>query len=306
MQPEKINCEQAKKIDIIDYLESKNIYPVKFNGNDFWYLSPIRSENTASFKVNRRLNVWYDHGIGKGGNLIDLAILLHHCSVEAFLNMLNSGGNTVSFHQPVLSSQLSPQAVEKKLKMIAVKPLNNQVLCGYLASRRIPEKLAKKYCHEIIYVNRGKEFFAIGFKNNSEGFELRTADFKGTLAPKSFSFLDNKTEQAVAVFEGFIDFLSLLAMKKDILPEPTNFLILNSLSFFDRALPIMQEHEKVYLLLDNDNAGKNCASQALKISSKFEDLSNHYQQYKDINEWLMQEGNIELKQIQPKSFRHRL
>jgi len=31
----------------------------------YWYLSPLREEKEASFKVNRKKNVWYDHGIGK-------------------------------------------------------------------------------------------------------------------------------------------------------------------------------------------------------------------------------------------------
>ena len=306
MSPIKINCDLAKQIDIIDYLESQNIYPVKFSGNDFWYRSPLRTENTPSFKVNRQLNLWYDHGIGKGGNLIDLGILINNCSVETFLDMLNTKANSFSFHQPLPSAPISPEPVEKKLKMIAANPLTNPVLCRYLTGRHIPIELAKKYCHEITYINGGKEFYAIGFKNNSGGFELRSADFKSTVSPKDFTFLDNNTEQAIAVFEGFTDFLSLLAMKKHILPDLTNFLILNSLSFFDKAVPLMQEHEKVYLLLDNDKAGKNCASQALKISPKFEDLSSHYENYKDINEWLVKEKNIELQQIQQRSFRRRM
>ena len=90
MTSQKINCNEAKRMDIVTYLESLSIKPQKVNGNDYWYLSPLRDEKTPSFKINRKLNVWYDHGLGKGGNLVDLGILLHHCSVQEFLEKLNS------------------------------------------------------------------------------------------------------------------------------------------------------------------------------------------------------------------------
>ena len=51
----------------------------------------------------------------------------------------------------------------------------------------------------------------------------------------------------------------------------------------------MEQHERIYSLLDNDAAGKNCTKRALGLSHKYNDLSNKYQQHKDINEWLMKE-----------------
>jgi DNA primase len=48
-------------------------------------LSPYREETTASFKVNRSMNRWYDFGDGKGGNIIDFGILYHNCSVKELL-----------------------------------------------------------------------------------------------------------------------------------------------------------------------------------------------------------------------------
>ncbi|MEO9144018.1 MAG: DNA primase, partial [Ginsengibacter sp.] len=62
MTSKKINCSEAKRMDIVTYLESLSIKPQKVNGNDYWYLSPLRDEKTPSFKINRKLNVWYDHG----------------------------------------------------------------------------------------------------------------------------------------------------------------------------------------------------------------------------------------------------
>ncbi len=75
------SCLEAKQMDIVQYLSSIGYEPAKIRNCDYWYLSPLRDEKTPSFKVNRKLNRWYDHGIGKGGNVIDFAILYNNCTV---------------------------------------------------------------------------------------------------------------------------------------------------------------------------------------------------------------------------------
>ncbi len=70
----------------------------------------------------------------------------------------------------------------------------------------------------------------------------------------------------------------------------TNFLILNSLSFFERSLSLMEEHERIHLYLDHDEAGRKCTSIAQKMSSKFSDESKLYKGYKDLNEWVTNFG----------------
>ena len=293
MIQQKINCNEAKKMDIVTYLESLSIKPQKVNGNDYWYLSPLRDEKTPSFKINRKLNVWFDHGIGKGGKLIDLGILIHHCTVQEFLEKLNTPKQSFSFHQQAAYLEKSEQAAEKKIKLIAANPLTDPILCHYLETRNIPVEIARYYCRQITYLNGQKQFQAIGFKNNSGGFELRSAGFKSTVSPKDFTFLNAQKWNAVAIFEGFVDFLSLIASGKQMLPELTNFLVLNSLSFFEKARPAMEQHERIYLLLDNDSAGKNCTKRARSLSHKYNDLSYKYGQNKDINEWLMKEKKSE-------------
>ena len=46
--------------------------------------------------------------------------------------------------------------------------------------------------------------------------------------------------------------------------ELTNFLVLNSLSFFEKSLPLMEKHESIHLYLDLDNAGRKYTNLALK------------------------------------------
>ena len=55
-----MNIETAKQINLADYLHSLGYSPVKQQGINLWYKSPLREETEASFKVNTERNLWYD------------------------------------------------------------------------------------------------------------------------------------------------------------------------------------------------------------------------------------------------------
>ena len=71
-----MDIQTAKQIRIADYLHSLGYSPVKQQGVNLWYKSPLREEAEASFKVNTEREQWYDFGLGKGGGIIELAALL--------------------------------------------------------------------------------------------------------------------------------------------------------------------------------------------------------------------------------------
>jgi len=66
-----MKCEEGNKLDLVEYLFSLGITPKKIRGNNYWYMSPLRDEKEASFKIDRNKNVWYDRGAGKGGTVVD-------------------------------------------------------------------------------------------------------------------------------------------------------------------------------------------------------------------------------------------
>lgn len=57
---------EAKQLRIVDYLASLGYHPQSVTSKQYWYLSPLRDERTPSFKVNDRLNEWYDFGAATG------------------------------------------------------------------------------------------------------------------------------------------------------------------------------------------------------------------------------------------------
>jgi DNA primase len=84
----KLSCERARAFPIEKALAKLGHFPTKSNEKEAWFLSPIRSETQASFKVSKKLNRWYDHGAGKGGNVIDLICLITNGTVKEALELI--------------------------------------------------------------------------------------------------------------------------------------------------------------------------------------------------------------------------
>lgn len=268
---------------MVNYLAALEYHPSKIKKNDYWYLSPLREERTASFKINRKQNVWYDHGLGRGGNLVDFGILYYNCSVKDFLEKMN--GN-FSFHRQFVKA-LVPE--KSSVKIIAEKNLTSPPLLKYLKQRRIAEDVAKKYCREIIFSLADKKYSAIGFKNNDGGFELRNEWFKGSSSPKAVTSFENGSNE-LSVFEGFFNFLSYQTIQQKQLLPSANFLVLNSATFFEKSRQFMERHECIRLFLDRDKTGQKFTTQALSWSKKYRDESFLYNGYNDLNERMQQIG----------------
>ncbi|MNF92445.1 DNA primase [compost metagenome] len=286
---------------MVAYLETLGHEPSKIKNSDYWYLSPLRKEDTPSFKINQKLNVWYDHAIGKGGNLVDFGIAYFRCSVSEFLQLLN--GNTISSGVgfPINDNNrqsVSPIGAREKyihfdrIIIIDVRTLESKQLLDYLEKRGIGMELAKQHCKEVDFSLNNRKQTVIGFENVSGGYELRGEKFKGSSSPKDITFIDTQNK-SVAVFEGFFDYLSFMEMNQKSDKLQTNFLILNSLSFFNKSLELMDRHRKVNLFLDRDTVGIKCTQEALQRQpEKYVDQSFLYQQKKDLSEWLEQTKSV--------------
>ena len=291
----RLSLAEAKEMDLVDYLSTLGHEPSKIRGNDYWFLSPLREERTPSFKISRRLNVWYDHGLGKGGNLIDFGIQYFRCPVAELLSRLSDIqlGNNFSFHRPshILTSKTSLAAGEKeknsKIVVLEHRPLADASLFDYLKSRSIPIETAGRFCREVDFLLYGKQHTAIGFQNRSGGFELRNHYFKGSSSPKDITLIDNPTE-TLAVFEGFFNFLSFQIVNRNLKGQISSSLILNSLAFFEKSRPLMEQYQQVFLLLDRDKSGQTATQKALNWDTgKYFDRRDFYRHNEDLNDRLI-------------------
>jgi len=281
MKKEKLSCEQARKISIVKALAFLGHLPTRNTEKEAWFLSPLRSETQASFKVSKILNCWYDHGLGKGGNCIDLICILQNIAVRealAILAQVNTGNYALS--KPQLPKVNGSGTVIRK-----VKPIQHPALLAYLKSRKINPVVAQGFYREVHYTIKEKFGFSIGLKNDSGGWELRNTYFKASSSPKDLRWITNGSEKLI-IIEGMFDLLSLLTLFPNLKRE-ADFLILNSIAFAEKALPYLDTYTTVELYLDQDKAGRKTNSFFLNNNAKCTDKSCFYNAEKDLNAWLI-------------------
>lgn len=283
-----MNIKEIKQIKLQDFLTAMGCKPVKQYGVNLMYLSPLRTEKHASFKVNTEINQWYDFGIGRGGNIITLAELLYKSSDVSYLihQIERNAPSSVSGSLPTVK----PTTPQNSFEHLQVLPITHPALIKYLEERCIDIETARTVCKELHFDTRGKHYFGIGFPNIAGGYEIRNPFFKGCIAPKDIShFYAEEPKKICFVFEGFIDFLSFMTLRRkenDGLKRQ-DYLVLNSVSNIQKALERLSQYDSVQCFLDNDNAGRNAYLQLSKELENFVvDASTLYNGYKDLNEYL--------------------
>lgn len=274
------------------------------------YFSPFRDETNPSFHINESKNSWYDYGTGEGGSLFDFVCKFAGISRGEVYDWLASFRHMVpeSEYKAVIAPILQrPQHSSKIVIDSASHTFTRTKLVEYAASRAVSKEILEKYCEEVIYhveTAPDRQFFAIGFKNNSDGYVLRSSISKKcscsditTLDPSGL-MTDKTTGDKVLVFEGFMDFLSWMTDVKQLTPE-YDCCILNSVTNIGKALPWIMQHSNIAAFMDNDQAGKDTLQKIMESAQETADhdicvydMSRLYEGYNDLNEKLTDETNI--------------
>ncbi len=286
-----------KNISIRQFLSQRGIQP-KYERNGYgMYLSPLREERTPSFKVDYVRNLWYDFGLGEGGTLLTLVMRLERCDSREAIRRLQNGEKrdagsaslSLEIGQHPVAGGFSPvvrPATVPALRILSDAPLRHPALVGYLASRGIVPSVAAAFCREVRYEVNGRAFFAVGFRNDAGGWELRSARFKGGSSPKHITTFDNRSDTVIA-FEGFMDFLAYLSMKH---PERLRIdaAVLNSVVNLPKAVPFLSRHPVIHTFFDNDEAGRKATADLIRLCPRSEviDQSSFYSGHKDVNDYL--------------------
>ena len=286
-----MTTQEAKQIRIADYLQSLGYSPVKQQGNSLWYKSPLREEAEASFKINTELNMWYDFGIGKGGNIIALAQELYSSDHVPYL--LRKIAEQAPHVRPE-SFSFRQQSSEPSFQHLEVRELAHPALLCYLQERGIDTALAKPECKELHFIHNSKPYFAIGFPNMAGGYEVRNRYFKGCVAPKDITHIRQQGGQrnVCCLFEGFMDYLSFLTIRMKNNPQcprltTQDYVILNSVSNVSKAIDVLQRYERIHCLLDNDEAGRKAYRDlGIEFAGCIRNFSHNYHGYKDLNDYL--------------------
>ena len=314
-----------KRYSIVEYLEKKGIRPVRKTPTYAMYRSPLREETHPSFKVDTEKNLWIDYAEGRGGSIIDLCMRMEGCTLSEAIRHL---GQTASFDTAYCPHNTDNSIPESRKPMVPVNEARKLIgisdtlpphLQKYLTKERcIVLEKAMPFLKCISYEVREQRYQAIGFANQSGGYELRDdKTFKGTIAPKDITpiFTDKITDkmQPICVFEGFMDFLSFLSMKEEI---TSVCLVLNSVSNVARAIRYLNDHNLTHIrtFLDNDEAGRRGTNDFIRTGINVEDMSVYYRNFKDLNEYhvyrvrekQIRQGQIQDTSIKAKQVKHKM
>ncbi|WP_313513689.1 toprim domain-containing protein [Sphingobacterium sp.] len=306
-----MTCDELKRIPLISILNYLQIPCTRMNSREAWLRNPFNggNERTASTKVDIHRNIWYSHSEGFGGNNIDFLMkFLDTDDLSIVLDWADERKNILSFHQQTVLDKVQNVQNENKqsYSILSIKPLGNKALIDYLTDvRKIDLEIAKAYCQEIYYrTAKGQNFFAICFKNDAGGYELRNSYDKRSLLTKGITTIDNGSKEIV-LFEGFTDLLSFMTLKKDAGKSylNTNFCILNTTANLEKSFPFLERHPRITSYLDTDAGGVKSYQTLRKqfekthtVKNGMEELQRRCSEIKDVNDYLIFSSSREQNQ----------
>ncbi len=284
---ERTEIDAIRQIPLADFLARLGHEPVRRSGNELWYIAPYRGERTPSFRVNVAKQLWYDFGLGKGGDIFTLAgeylqsgdFMAQAKFIAEAANMTVAGWDKPTY---------LPKPTVPVFEDVEVAPLFRSPLTEYLEERGIPIGVASRHCCRLNYGVRGKRYFAVGFPNMAGGYEVRSRFFKGCIPPKSVSLVksEDTPSNECLVFEGFMDFLSSETLQ---VTGNADCLVLNSVANVGKAAELLDGYGRIGCFLDRDEAGRRTLDAlARRYGERVTDRSSLYDGCKDLNEYLQQ------------------
>ena len=281
---ERTEIDAVRRMPLADFLARLGHEPVRRSGNELWYIAPYRGERTPSFRVNVAKQLWYDFGLGKGGDIFTLAgEFLQSDDFRTQAKFIAETANMVVDRLEPPTYQAKP--TESVFEDVEVAPLFRSPLTEYLAERCIPYAVASRHCCRLNYGVRGKRYFAVGFPNMAGGYEVRSRYFKGCIPPKDVSLVKATDIPAgeCLVFEGFMDFLSAVTLGL----ETGDCLVLNSVANVEKAAGLLDGYGSIVCFLDRDDAGRRTLAALVgRYGERVTDRSFLYDGCKDLNEYL--------------------
>lgn len=280
-----------ENISITSFLSRLGYRPAKISAEEHFYHSIFRNERTASLLVNEKLGVWFDHGeINasniRGGSIIDMAMAYWHpISLPEALEKIQQTMGEVNIAESK-GKQERKRSIPKNrsYELREIKSLGETFgITSYLQSRGIWGVADEALVELHYYIEKDKKrknFFAAGWLNENQGWEIRNRYFKGCLGSKGMTFIEGAKDK-LSVFEGYFDYLSYKYENEDIY---NSILVLNSLVFLDKAIERCRDYKEIEVYFDNDTAGKAATEQLLRSEPKAVDCSGVYKGFKDYND----------------------
>lgn len=300
--------ELKEQASLVDFLASLGYQPAKKYGREKLYFSMLReNDSKPSLSINDELGVWFDHGTRKGGNIVDLGLALwSHLSFGEVIQKIqdvckcNLTPITNKPHRPRMAVKV-PNYIVVETKPIGTHP----AISDYLKGRQVLEQ-SRKFLEEVYYFVKDekgdqKHFYAAGWKNEKNAWEVRNKYFKGCLGNKAISFIQGHPKKAV-VFEGFINFLS---WKQENPNAEHSVIVLNTVALLSEAIEKAKSFSFLDIYFDRDQTGLAASRDFIKILPYATDRSDAFEGFNDYNDKLVAQSDQvqEQSKIHTSSFR---
>ncbi len=277
-----MNCKQANEnISIREILESFSLFPSKDNRRTAFYLAFDRKERTPSLVVNFNQNTAFDFGTGKTYDNVSLVQGIKKCSVSEALEYLKRFDYSIPTKQKIGTDNFNQKS---KYQILDIKEVQHPSLIEYLKFRRLESQ--KSELKEIHYELKGNNYFGLGFKNDSDVYEIRNPYIKICLGKKDLTSINNHS-QTLRIFEGFADYLSFKILEEALEKEPSDYIILHSVSMISKVKKQLENYENVELYLDNDRTGDSVTETLKNENPNVSDERILFKNHKDLNEFLI-------------------
>jgi hypothetical protein len=283
------NFQHAKDLkeqaSLVDLLEKLGFKPVKKTAKELMYHSMLRKSDTKpSFCVNDDIGVWFDHGLGKGGNIIDFGLLFW--KQLSFNEVVDKIGEVIGSVAPVERTTRPRRESRPPVYTInTTKALGtNTAITAYLQKRGVFE-MARGCMSEVYYTieddkGQRKDFFAAGWRNEAGGWEVRNKYFKGCLGQKAISMIPGH-EKDLCVFEGYINYLS---WKTENPASGQSVIVLNTLALLSHGIAKAKAFSSIEVYLDRDEPGYRATAEFMKALPYATDRSKAYLGFNDFND----------------------
>jgi hypothetical protein len=272
---------KAREVSMVSYLSELGYKPEHTGPARAKYISPLRPETAASFVVNKKTNKWFDYGTRAHGDLIDFVQAYEGVTMTDAIQIINGGSCTRKFNPEEFK-----EVQQTTINVSSIGAITSEHLIAYLEERRINMDVANKYCVQAKWQfsnNPASWNYGIAFRNDADGMEIRSPQFKVGTSPKTWRTIGEYTPEC-NVFEGFFDYMSCLS-EYGVLGLKNQCYILNSLAFVHMMIEQFRGYDAVNVFFDNDAAGDSKVSLMRDEGVVINDRRALFTGYEDYNEY---------------------
>lgn len=276
---------------------------LKKKGNDYVGLCPFHNEKTPSFSVSPIKNIYKCFGCGESGDGITFLIKHENKSYVEALKWVAEKNNIHVEETGIKKNILKPSLRGGVLSQVTVEYFKKRCIShNTLLESKITESkewMPKAQAEvQTICFNYYRNCELINIKFRAKGKDFKMSK-DAELIFYNLDSINGKKEAYIT--EGELDCLSLIEIGiKNVVSVPNGASATQSakLEYLDNCFEYFLDKEKVFLIVDNDMAGKKLEEElARRIGYEKCYVIKYPEGCKDANEVLVKYGKEELKSV---------